>query len=218
MQPTDWIAAGAAVASVLVALIIGAVAVWIAHGSNAISKSAVRVAEEAREISRDAVQQGRRQAILASVPHLVADRPIARGDPPSAFTVRVSNGGPAVAYGILASIAGASERNLEALNEQSRSWSGRQVALKPGPDDMKLSIKSGAAAAFQWIHVRLEYVSPLGAHVRHDYLGPSASRDMRYRLHLVTIDPQDGSEPVRFPIELGPFDDEPDLRPQPKVF
>lgn len=216
MPTTDWIQTGAAIASVAVALVIGGAAVLVARSANGISKNAVKVATEARDIARDAVGQARRQAILGSVPHLVAARPTAQGRPPTRLTVEVTNGGPTVAYGILASVAGATERSLDALDEASRSQSGRQVALLPGAKPLGLVIRSGRPMDFPWVHVRLEYVSPLGAHVRHDYLGPSSSQDMRYRLHLVTIDPQDGTEPVAFPIELGPFDDE--VEPRTPLF
>ncbi len=213
MDVTDWISAGTAVASVLVAALVGGAAVVVARRANGISGDAVKVAQEAREIAGDALRESKRQAILSSVPHLVTDRPVAHGAQPTRFEVKVSNGGPTVAYGILVSIAGASERSLDAIDEATRAWSGRQVALQPGADRMSLSVKGARVEGFPWVHVRLEYVSPLGAHVRHDYLAPEDGRDRRYRLHLVTIDPKDGSEPILFPIELGPFDDEPDLRP-----
>ena len=216
-QTAAWIQAGAAIASVAVALIIGVAAVLVARRSNGISKDAVQVAAEAREIARDAIGQARRQAILASVPHLVAERPTPEGDPPI-LTALIMNGGPTVAYGILVSVAVASERSLDAVDESTRLWSGRHVALMPNANPLSLRIKLARPMAAPWLHVTLEYVSPLGAHVRHDYLGPSVFRDKRHRLHLVTIDPRDGTEPVRFPIELGPFDDEPDLRPAAQVF
>lgn len=217
MTTTDWVQAGAAVASVLVTLGIGGAAVFVAWRSNAISKDAVEVAKGAREISRDAVGEARRLAILGSVPHLVAERPTPSGDPPDRMAVQVKNGGPTVAYGILVSVAGASERSLDAVDEDSRAWSGRQVSLLPHAEPLRLAIRNVRSLDFPWLHVRLEYVSPLGAHVQHDYLGPRNVRDLRHRLHLVTIDPRDGSAPVRFPIELGPFDDEPVLRPSPVV-
>jgi hypothetical protein len=217
MTTTDWIQAGASIASVVVALVIGAVALRVAARSNGIAKDAVRVAEEAREISRDAVHETRRVAILGSVPDLFASRPNPHGDPPVRLNVEVANSGPTVAYGVLVSVAGAAERSLDAIDETTRAWSGRQVALRPGSNPLELVIRSGRPAEFPWMHLRLEYVSPLGAHIRHDYLSPAESRDRRHRLHRVTIDPRDGSEPIEFDIELGPFDDEPDLRPLPRV-
>lgn len=217
MPTTDWIPAGAAVASVLVAFIIGVAAVLVARRSNGISKDAVRVAEEAREISRDAVNQVRRQGMLASVPHLVAERPVPNGTPPTRFVVRVRNGGPTVAYGILVSVAGAAARRLDAIDDKTRAWSGRQVALVPGGDPMSLGM-AAKSHTYEWLNVRLEYHSPLGALVTHDYLGPADVRDRRYRLHRVTIDPQDGGPPIRFDLGLGPFDEEPDYMPPAQIW
>lgn len=205
MQTTDWIQAGAAVASVFVALVIGVAAVLVARRSNGVSKDAVRVAEEAREISRDAVGQARRQTILASVPHLVAGRPSITAE---RIEINVMNGGPTVAYGILVSVAGATDRNLEAIDEDSRTHSGRQVSLVPGPRSLRLRMANTLSKSYPWLHVRLEYRSPLGARVSHDYLGPPAIADKRYRLHLVTIDPLDAGDAISFPIELGRFEPE----------
>ena len=58
-----------------------------------------------------------------------------------------------------------------------------------------------------WVHTRLEYVSPLGAKVTHDYLAETGSKSI-HRLHRVTVDPRDGSKPLEFDLELGPFGEE----------
>ncbi|HJP89298.1 MAG TPA: hypothetical protein VJ850_09720 [Candidatus Limnocylindrales bacterium] len=201
----------AAAAGVIAAFVVGIAAVIVANRANDIAEKAVEVAASARDLSEQAIQQSKRDAILGSVPHLVGHQPSfgAAGK----ARLPITNGGQVVAYGVLGSIAFAPDRKLEAADESTRKWSGRQPALAPG-EQRNLTIMFDPPAG-GWHHVRLEYVSPLGARVTHDYIGPGrgAERDRRFRLHLVTIDPRDGTEPVRFPIELGPFDDEPDVAP-----
>jgi len=211
MTTTDWIQAISAVISVFVAL--GAVAVaWKARG---VATEANGIAAEARDIAGIQAKQTQRLARLAAVPHLaiVSVAMVPKNNQPR-LTIEVENGGPSVAYGLLATAAGTHERSLEHLHEATRRQSGRQVALPAGqrrrlyvPFDHWLE-ESGTGLNYPWIAIRLEWYGPLGVKATQDYLWPTKPRDYRFRLHRMSIDPGDGSAPEVWEIVLGRFDQE----------
>jgi hypothetical protein len=204
---TDLIQAGAGIASVLVAV----AAVVVAWKAARVAADANKISEDARDIARSGVSEGRRQAKLAAVPHLAIEAVNLTGVSPAPYRrlrLRVYNGGPTVAYGVLASVAGAPDRSLDSIVETTRHHSGRQVAVGAEKElglAVRVEFKEGSREAYEWLAIQLEYYGPLGARVRQDYLWPTDPRKRLFRMHRVSIDPRDGGPPEEFDLALGRF-------------
>jgi hypothetical protein len=194
-------------ASSVVSFLIAVVAAWVAWVAKGIAADA-RDAEKAQAaIAADALRATRLQIELQAVPHLIASNARineATSTRPARFVMHIVNGGPTVAYGVMMSAAVATARDLDAIDESTRGGSRREPGLAPGQPLQTL----GAPMPYdgEWIAVRLEYYSPLGADVVHDYIW--GRQESKWRLHRVTIRPSEGP-PLRFDLRLSPGDAEP---------
>ena len=204
---TDLIQAAAAVGSGVVAA--GAVVVaWLARG---VAKEANGIAESSLGIASQSVAATKRTAILASVPSVLVQAPV-HVPQNQLVVVKVTNDGPSAAYGVLVWVAGARERSLEAIETATREASGRRVSLtQRQPADLRIPVgrltSPEGNLTYQWVAVRVEYYSPLGAVVQQDYLWRTTRPNPLFRLHRMRIDPRDGTEPLVFNVQLGPLQD-----------
>jgi hypothetical protein len=217
-----------------VAAVVGAgvaiVALVVAWQARGVAVAANRIAEQARDIAADArdaeaaqadladkaLREARRQTILASVPSIHAHRPVLVSREHGRVGVAVENDGPGNAYSVMVKIAPAAERSVDATVEGLDRWSGRKAALPPRePETISVMAKDlltpDGRWTYEWLVVALEFASQLGARATFTYVWSTEPRqEALWRLHRVQIDPQDGGEPVRFDLSLGPDADEPD--------
>jgi hypothetical protein len=227
---TDWVQAAAAVGTVIVAIAAIAVALTardvaqdankIAGDANKIAGDAIEIAkqansisEDARDVARQTAIDSKRHALLAAVPHLSIEAINLVGGAAPVLKLRIRNGGPTVAYGVLASAAAAAERSISAAQEETRRQSGRKVAVPPGgelglqiPADT-LALQPSSVDTEAYTAIRVEYYGPLGGRVRQDYILLMKTNAHFVRLHQMSIDPRDGGLPVEFEITLGRFEE-----------
>jgi hypothetical protein len=207
-------------AATAVTLVVAVVAVWVAWVAKNVAEASNVIAGDARDAEKDqariadaALTATRRQTELGAVPNLVVRNPTIRppnGSRPQRLNVSIENGGSTVAYGVILSAAVAATRDLGSIDEKTRGSSRREPGLQPGAHLQMLSAPLPTLYG-DWIAVRVEWYSPLGAAARHDYLW--SRTEGKWRLHRVVVKPESGP-PLTFDLELGvEQDDEPEDKP-----
>jgi hypothetical protein len=153
-------------------------------------------------------RQGRRQAILSSVPHLLLTSVVVRGAGfDRQMDVTVMNAGPSVAYGVLVSVAGLNPGAAYQVDSTSYQNSGRRPSLASSRADVYgvgvAHLYDMAEDQFSYggqLAIHIEYYSPLGAKVilQHSYWIRPAPEGPELRLVRVEIDAGDGDPPQIF--------------------
>jgi hypothetical protein len=158
LTSSDWIA----IASVIVAAAAVIVA-WLARG---VARDANKISGDARDTAKEALTATRRQTALGAVPFLTVATP--KITSAGQFRLAITNGGPTVAYGVIATVAAARSRDIDDVDRSTRRWSGRESAVAPGDDpifrhvsgDNLVNMGGPPKPLYAWTSIRLEYHSP----------------------------------------------------------